>query len=98
MIFFSEQGINSFYFLFTYVLQFIINLSYNFFARYWIERDNYYQALQYMNLLKGGAKILADDWMSETREYLATKQAAHTLLAYASASLQSHVKASKIST
>lgn len=44
-----------------------------------------------MNLLKGGAKIIADDWMNETREYLATKQAAYTLLAYASASLHSHI-------
>jgi len=60
-------------------------------AKYWIERDNYYQALRYMNLLKGGAKIVADDWMNETREYLATQQAAQTLLAYASARLKSHV-------
>lgn len=44
-----------------------------------------------MNLLKGGAKIIADDWMNETREYLATQQAAQSLLAYASASLRSHV-------
>lgn len=69
-----------------------------FFFRYWIERDNYFQALKYMNLLKGGAKILADDWMNETREYLATQQAAQTLLAYASASLQSHVEGKKPST
>lgn len=60
-------------------------------ARYWIERDNYYQALQYMHLLKGGAKIIADDWMSETRDYLATQQVVQTLLAYASESLRSHV-------
>lgn len=44
-----------------------------------------------MHLLKGGAKIIADDWMSETREYLATQQAVQTLLAYASESLRSHV-------
>ncbi|XP_027837338.1 MICOS complex subunit Mic60-like isoform X1 [Aphis gossypii] len=60
-------------------------------ARYWIERDNYYQALQYMHLLKGGAKIIANDWMNETRDYLTTQQAAQTLLAYASESLRSHV-------
>ncbi|XP_025194019.1 MICOS complex subunit Mic60-like [Melanaphis sacchari] len=60
-------------------------------ARYCIERDNYYQALQYMHLLKGGAKKIADDWMNETRDYLATQQAAQTLLAYASESLRSHV-------
>lgn len=59
--------------------------------RYWVERDNYYRALQYMHLLKGGAKIIASDWISETRDYLATQQAAHTLLAYASESLRSHV-------
>lgn len=63
----------------------------NFFIRYWIERDNYYQALQYMHLLKGGAKKIADDWMNETRDYLTTQQAAQTLLAYASESLRSHV-------
>jgi len=67
-------------------------------ARYWVDRDNYYQALRYMNLLKGGAKVIADDWMCETREYLATQQAAHTLLAYASASLQSHIGNNKTST
>jgi len=66
--------------------------------RYWIERDNYYQALQYMQLLKGGAKIMADDWMRETREYLATQQTAQTLLAYASESLRSHVGINNIST
>lgn len=68
------------------------------FYRYWIDRDNYYQALRYMNLLKGGAKIVADDWMNETREYLATQQAAHTLLAYASAILRSHVGVQSTST
>lgn len=51
-----------------------------------------------MNLLKGGAKIIAEDWMNETREYLATQQAAHTLLAYASASLRSHVDSKNTST
>ncbi|XP_015379775.1 PREDICTED: MICOS complex subunit Mic60-like isoform X2 [Diuraphis noxia] len=60
-------------------------------ARYWVERDNYYRALQYMHLLKGGAKIIASDWINETRDYLTTQQAAHTLLAYASESLRSHV-------
>lgn len=70
----------------------------NFFFRYWIERDNYYQALQYMYLLKGGAKIIADDWMNETRDYLATQQAAQTLLAYASESLRSHVDFNNTST
>lgn len=68
------------------------------FFRYWIERDNYYQALRYMNLLKGGAKIIADDWMNETREYLATQQAARTLLAYASATLRSHIGVNNTST
>ncbi|XP_003240956.1 MICOS complex subunit Mic60 isoform X1 [Acyrthosiphon pisum] len=66
-------------------------------ARYWVERDNYYRALQYMHLLKGGAKIIASDWMSETRDYLATQQAAQTLLAYASESLRSHVDVSNTS-
>ncbi|CAI6363574.1 unnamed protein product [Macrosiphum euphorbiae] len=66
-------------------------------ARYWVERDNYYRALQYMHLLKGGAKIIASDWMSETRDYLTTQQAAQTLLAYASESLRSHVDVSNTS-
>ncbi|XP_050426152.1 MICOS complex subunit Mic60-like [Adelges cooleyi] len=60
-------------------------------ARYWVERDDFHQALRYMNLLKGGPKAIADDWMMETREYLETQQVAHTLLAYASAKLHSHV-------
>lgn len=51
-----------------------------------------------MNLLKGGAKVIASDWMNETREYLVTQQAAHTLLAYASASLRSHVDIKKTHT
>lgn len=51
-----------------------------------------------MNLLKGGTRILANDWMAETREYLATQQAAYTLLAYASASLRSHIDVNKTST
>lgn len=51
-----------------------------------------------MNLLKGGAKILSSEWMAETREYLATQQAAHTLLVYASANLRSHIDVNKTST
>jgi hypothetical protein len=51
-----------------------------------------------MYLLKGAAKIIADDWMNETRDYLATQQAAQTLLAYASESLRSHVDFNNTST
>lgn len=51
-----------------------------------------------MNLLKGGAKVIANDWMSETREYLAMQQVANTLLAYASATLRSHLDVSNTST
>ncbi|XP_050522304.1 MICOS complex subunit Mic60-like [Daktulosphaira vitifoliae] len=60
-------------------------------ARYWVERDNFIQALKYMNFLKGGAKVIADEWMKETRTYLETQQAADTLLAYASSKLHSHI-------
>lgn len=51
-----------------------------------------------MNLLKGGAKVVADDWINETREFLETQQVAHTLLAYASASLKSHMGVNNKST
>lgn len=55
-------------------------------ARYWMDRGNFEQALRYMNLLKGGARAVARDWMQEVTILLETQQAANALLAHASAS------------
>lgn len=51
-----------------------------------MERGDFEQALRYMNLLKGGAKAVAKDWMEETTILLETQQAANVLKAYAIAS------------
>uniref|UniRef100_A0A1B6E8T4 MICOS complex subunit MIC60 n=1 Tax=Clastoptera arizonana TaxID=38151 RepID=A0A1B6E8T4_9HEMI len=55
-------------------------------ARYWMDRGDYQLALRYMNLLKGGAKAIAKDWMEEMTMLLETQQAANVLKAYAVAS------------
>jgi mitofilin len=39
-----------------------------------------------MNLLKGGARAVSSDWIKEAIVLLETEQAAHLLLAHASAS------------
>lgn len=56
-----------------------------FFARfrYWLDRGDFQQTLRYMNLLKGAARVIANEWMNETRIHLETKQAANLLLAHA---------------
>ncbi|KAG8328162.1 hypothetical protein J6590_000818 [Homalodisca vitripennis] len=55
-------------------------------ARYYVDRGDFEQALKYMNLLKGGARSIALDWMREVTILLETQQAANLLLAHASAS------------
>ncbi|XP_029404494.2 MICOS complex subunit Mic60 isoform X1 [Bactrocera dorsalis] len=55
-------------------------------ARYFVDRGDLLQALKYMNLLQGGARRVACDWLNETRLTLETKQAANTLMAHAAAS------------
>ncbi|XP_065207259.1 MICOS complex subunit Mic60 [Planococcus citri] len=52
-------------------------------ARYWLDRGDFLQALRYMNLLKGAARAIADEWINETRILLETKQAADVLLSHA---------------
>lgn len=42
--------------------------------------------LRYMNLLKGAARSVAQDWIHETQILLETQQAADTLIAHAAAS------------
>ncbi|CAD6994257.1 MICOS complex subunit Mic60 [Ceratitis capitata] len=55
-------------------------------ARYFVDRGDLLQALKYMNLLQGGPRRVACDWLNETRLTLETKQAANTLMAHAAAS------------
>lgn len=55
-------------------------------CRYWIDRGDFTQTLRYMNLLQGAPRSIARQWMHEVRILLETQQAAHTLMAHASAS------------
>ncbi|KAB0794847.1 hypothetical protein PPYR_11686 [Photinus pyralis] len=60
-------------------------------ARYWIDRGDFAQTLRYMNLLDGASRIVASQWIDETRLLLETQQAANVLLAHASASGLMHL-------
>jgi hypothetical protein len=51
--------------------------------RFYLHRDDLIQAVKYMNLLKGPARHIADDWLREARLHLETRQAADALLAHA---------------
>lgn len=55
-------------------------------AQYWMERDNLEMAVKFMNQLTGESKKAASDWIKEATLLLETRQVAHTLSAYASAS------------
>ncbi|TMW53440.1 hypothetical protein DOY81_001438 [Sarcophaga bullata] len=55
-------------------------------ARYFVDRGDLMMALKYMNLLQGGPRKVASDWLKETRLLLETQQAANTLMAHAAAS------------
>jgi len=55
-------------------------------ARYWMDRGDFSMTLRYMNLLKGAARSVAQDWINETRILLETQQAADALMAHAAAS------------
>jgi hypothetical protein len=59
--------------------------------RYWMDRGDFSMTLRYMNLLKGAARSVAQDWINETRILLETQQAANTLMAHAAASGLLHV-------
>ncbi|XP_050430885.1 MICOS complex subunit Mic60-like [Adelges cooleyi] len=52
-------------------------------ARYWMRKNDFLNALKYMNLLDGGARIIADEWIEEMTNYLEAKQAVDVLSAYA---------------
>jgi mitofilin len=62
-----------------------------FYFRYWMDRGDFSMTLRYMNLLKGAARSVAQDWINETRILLETQQAANTLMAHAAASGLLHV-------
>ncbi len=55
-------------------------------AAYCMEHGDFEQALRYMNQLRGEARLVAEDWVRETRLSLEAQQAADALLAHASAS------------
>jgi mitofilin len=56
-----------------------------------MDRGDFSMTLRYMNLLKGAARSVAQDWINETRILLETQQAANTLMAHAAASGLLHV-------
>lgn len=64
-------------------LKLIYVLSINVKNRYWVDRGEYLQAVRYMNLLKGAARTISQDWLNEMRIFLEMQQAANTLLLYA---------------
>jgi len=51
-----------------------------------MDRGDFSMTLRYMNLLKGAARSVAQDWINETRILLETQQAADALMAHAAAS------------
>ncbi|XP_075232277.1 inner membrane mitochondrial protein mitofilin isoform X2 [Lycorma delicatula] len=55
-------------------------------ARFWMDRGDIAQTLKYMNLLQGGPRAVAKDWIREAQIMLETQQAANVLLTHASAS------------
>jgi len=54
-------------------------------ARYCIDKDDLPQAVRYMGLLRGEPRLVASDWLRETRLLLEARQAADALLAHAAA-------------
>lgn len=51
-----------------------------------MDRGDIAQTLKYMNLLQGGPRAIAKDWIREAQIMLETQQAANVLLTHASAS------------
>lgn len=62
-------------------LKIIIKINYCF--RYWLDRGDFIQTLKYMNLLKGAARSISEEWIKETRIFLETQQAVNVLLSHA---------------
>ncbi|XP_050436383.1 MICOS complex subunit Mic60-like [Adelges cooleyi] len=52
-------------------------------ARYCVDRDDFMQALRYLNLLTGCSYVVAKSWMKEATVFLETKQAIDLLTTYA---------------
>lgn len=53
--------------------------------RYCIDKDDLAQAVRYLSLLKGEPRLVASDWVQETRLLLEARQVADALLAHAAA-------------
>ncbi|XP_037078576.1 MICOS complex subunit Mic60-like [Pollicipes pollicipes] len=54
-------------------------------ARYCVDKDDLLQAVRYMSLLQGEPRLVASDWVRDTRLMLEARQAADALLAHAAA-------------
>ncbi|RXG57581.1 MICOS complex subunit Mic60 [Armadillidium vulgare] len=54
-------------------------------VRYCIAKDDLLQAVKYLNLLRGEARIVASDWLKEAKLTLEARQAANALMAHAAA-------------
>ena len=54
-------------------------------CRFCIDKDDLTQAVKYMSLLRGEPRLVAADWVRETRLLLEARQAADALLAHAAA-------------
>lgn len=52
-------------------------------ARYFVDRSDLLQAVKYMNLLKGGAKAVSQQWIKDAIVFLETDTAAKALLSHA---------------
>lgn len=54
--------------------------------RYCIDRDDFLQALRYLNLLTGCSRVVAKEWMKEATIFLETNQAIDLLLSHSTVS------------
>ena len=52
-------------------------------AKHSLDRNNLARAVQYMTLLKGESSRVVQDWLTEARLTMETRQAAEALLAHA---------------
>jgi mitofilin len=54
--------------------------------RYCIDRDDFLQALRYLNLLTGCSRAVAKEWMKEATVFLETNQAIDLILSHSTVS------------
>ena len=54
-------------------------------ANYWLQKGDLEQCLKFMNQLRGESRKVASDWIDAARLHLETRQATHSLMAFASA-------------